>query len=374
MLSDEGRVIFSVLKDLVPNSSQRVKCKDILLAISSDSSITDKEKDEYKRYLKRVRKSKVDSKEILFTICKEFLEKHLWKNYLEKFTPFLTKRGALPLAQIEEAIESTRKIRDNFGEDKGYDYFENPDRANIKTSPGAVEMPLKGIFLFPGEVGLWVGPPKRGKTWALINTGYSCLIQGKKVVHFTLEIPADWVALRYDARILKKPIREIEPGDSLKAVKKIKLFGGRLIIQDRPELSLQDIRDYLRSNKVDVVVIDYPDLMVAPRKMKEKRHELLSIFQGLRSIAKEFNIPIIGASQSTAKGYKKDVMGLEDLEESKIGKAGTCALIMTINQTPEEKEDGIARIFIAACSRYITGKTIRKVECEFDTMYMKELN
>ena len=374
MLSEEGRTIFSVLKEVLPNSTEKkIKCKDILLAIAADPIVTDKVKNEYRQVLKRVRKSRVDSKEVLLSICKEFLEKHLWKNYLERFTPFLTKRGGLPLAQIEEAMETTRKIRDSFDENKGYNYFENPNRAAVKDSPNSVESPLKGIFLYPGEIGLWGGGPKKGKTWALINTGYSCLIQGKKVVHFTLEISADWVALRYDARILKKPIRDLQLGDSLKAIKKIKLFGGSLIIQDRPQLSLGEIRDYVRSNKVDVVIVDYPDLMTTPRKFKERRHELLSIFQGLRNIAKEFKIPIWAASQLTAKSLSKQIASIEDLEESKIGKAGTSSLFLTINQTPEEKEDGIARIFVAACNRYISGKPLRRVEVDFDTMFLKEL-
>ena len=374
MLSEEGRTILSVLKEVLPNSTEKkIKCKDILLAIAADPIVTDKVKEEYRKVLKRVRQSRVDSKEVLLSICKEFLEKHLWKNYLERFTPFLTKRGGLPLAQIEEAMETTRKIRDSFDENKGYDYFENPNRAAVKDSPDSVESPLRGIFLYPGELGLWVGPPKRGKTWALINTGYAALIQGKKVVHFTLEVAADWIALRFDARILKKSIREIKPEDTLKAIKKIKLFGGSLVIQDRPSLTVDDVRDYLRSNKVDLVIIDYPDLITSNRKFKERRHELLNICQGLRSTAKEFKVPIWGASQGTAKSYSKNIIGLEDLEESKIGKAGTASLILTINQTPEEKEDGICRIFVAACSRYIIGGSLRRVECDFNSMFMKEI-
>jgi len=374
MLSEEGRVVYSVLKELVPKSDKEiVKCKDILLSISADSTVTDKVKEEFRKYLKRVRKSKVSDREVLLNICKEFFEKHIWKDSLEKFMPFLTKRGGLPLSQVEEALDLTRKIRDSFGENKGYNFYENVQRAFVKSSPNAVESPLKGIFLYPGEVGLWGGGPKKGKTWALINTGYSCLIQGKRVVHFTLEIPADWVALRYDARILKKPIREIRPEDTMKAIKKIKVFQGKLIIQDRPELSIDDIRDYVRSNPVDVVIIDYPDLMRTPRKFKERRHELLSIFQGIRNIAKEFKIPIWAASQLTAKSLGKSVASIEDLEESKIGKAGTSSLFLTINQSPEEREDGIARIFVAACNRYITGKSLRRVECDFDSMWMKEI-
>lgn len=375
VLSEEGRVIYSVIKELVPNSEgEKVKCKEILLALSSDSSISDKEKNEFRKFLKRVRNSRIDDKGVLFNIFKEFLEKSTWKNSLERFLPFLTKRGGLPLGEIEEALDRTRRIKESFGEDKSYDYFERINRSSVKDSPGAIESPLKGIFLYPGEVGLWVGPPKRGKTWALINSGYSCLLQGKKVVHFTLEIPADWVALRYDARILRKPIREIKLEDTLKAVKKIKMFGGKLIIQDRSDLNVDDLKDYLRSNKVDVVIIDYPDLMSPPRKFKERRHELLSIYQGLRNTAKQFGIPIWAASQGTAKAYTKDIISLQDLEESKIGKAGTSALVLTINQTPEEKEDGVARIYVAACSRYISGKTLRKVECNFDSMHMSELD
>lgn len=376
MFSETGQVIYGTLKELIPNtkSGELVKCNDVFLSLSSDSNLGEEKLSEYRNYLKNVRKSKVTNRDILIGICKEFFEKSIWKNSLEKFMPFLTRKGALPLEPIEEAIESTRKIRDSLGDSRGYDFFENLSRSDVKTSPGAIESPIRGVNIFPGELGIWVGPPKRGKTWALVNTGYQALLQGKKVVHFTLEIPADWLALRYDGRILRKPIRELRPEDSLKSIKKVKSFGGRLIIQDRPELTLQDVKEYLKSNKFDLVIIDYPDLMTPPRRYKEKRFELVGIYQGLRALAKEFKIPIWGASQGVAKGYSKSVMTIEDLEESKIGKGGTCALILTINQTQEEKEDMIARIFIAACSRYYHGKQLRRVECDFNSMYMKEIN
>ena len=375
MLSEQGKVVFSSLQELMKGCPEdgKILCKEIFLYLSSDSTLGKADKIEYKKYFKYLRRSKVTNREVLLEICKEFLEKNIWKDALEKFMPFLNKKGLMPLDPIEEALDENRKIRESFGEIRGYDFFENISRSQVTESPGAVETPIKGLSLFPGEVGIWAGGPKKGKTCALINTGYSALVQGKRVVHFTLEIPADWLALRYDGRILGKPYKEVKPEDSARAVKKIKLQGGVLIIEDRPELTLLEIRNYLKLKKFDMIMVDYADLLTSPSKSKEKRHQLLSIFQGLRRIAKEFKIPIWTASQLTAKSFSKKVADLEDLEESKIGKAGTASLVLTINQTPEEKEDNMCRVFIAACTRGIKGKALRRFDVNFDTMTMKEL-
>lgn len=373
VFSDLGKVVFSSTKELLNRcDSDKIKCKEIYLYVSSSSFQSKAELSELKKFLKVVRRSKVSSKEVVLEIFKEFVEKNIFKSSLEKFIPFINKKGLLPIELIEEAIEASKRIRQSFGKEEGFDFFKNIMRSKVKEDPRAVNSPLSGISLFPGEVGIWAGGPKKGKTWALVNTGYSALVQGKKVIHFSLEIPAEWLALRYDGRILQKPYKSITPDDSSNAIKKIKTFGGHLVIEDRPELTLLEIKNYLKMNKFDLVIIDYADLLTPPKKFKEKRHELLSIMQGIRRIAKEFSIPIWTASQLTAKSSQKNIASIEDLEESKIGKAGTASLILTLNQTPEEKEENICRIYVAASTRGVAS-SIRKVNCDFDKMLMEEI-
>lgn len=374
-LSEKGKVVFSSIKELIEKCPEdgKIKCKEIHLYLSSDSSYSKGDLRSYKDFLREIRRSRVSNRGVLIGICKEFLEKNLWKDALEKFMPYLGKKGVMPLDPVEEALDTTKRIRESFGETKGYDFFENISRSKVRDSPGAIESPLKGIFLYPGEVGLWAGTPKKGKTCALINTTYSALYQEKRVLYFTLELPADWIALRLDGRILKKPYKEVTIKDSEKAVKDIKNLGGSLIIEDRPELTLYEIKNYIKSDHFDLVIVDYADLMTPTKKYKEKRFELTSIFQGLRRIAKEFKIPIWTASQLTAKSSIKKVATFDDLEEAKIGKAGTCSLVLTINQDLQEKEDGIARIFVAASNRYISGKNLRRVEWDLDRMLMREI-
>lgn len=374
MFSERGQVVLSALKELIKDCPEdgRVKCKEIHLYLTSDRSFGRRELQEYKKLLRYIRRSKVTNRNVLVGICKEFIEKNLWKDSLEKFMPFLTKRGILPLDSMEEALEQTKKIRETFGEIKGYDYFQNISRAKIRDDPRAIESPLKGIYLHPGEVGVWAGIPKRGKTWALVNTGYFALLQGKRIVHFTLEIVADWLALRYDGRTIGKPYKELKSEDSARAIKKIKSYGGTLTIEDRSELTLYEIRNYLKDRKFDMIIVDYADLVTPPKKYKERRFELVAIYQGLRKIAKEFQIPVWTASQLVSKSASKKIATIDDLEEAKIGKGGTASLVLTINQTPEEKEDSIARVFIAASNRGFPGKAVRKVEANLDTMVMKE--
>ncbi len=47
----------------------------------------------------------------------------------------------------------------------------------------------------------------------------------------------------------------------------------------------------------DVLIVDYADIMRSSNKYNERRFELELIYQELRNIAIQFNIPVITATQ-----------------------------------------------------------------------------
>jgi replicative DNA helicase len=97
-----------------------------------------------------------------------------------------------------------------------------------------------------------------------------------------------------------------------------------LFIDDTFDLSIQDIRTKIKTiifeqNQIGIVIIDYIQLMQNSKLRIENRvQELSQITRSLKTLAREFNIPIIGLSQLSRnvenRVDKKPI--LSDLRES----------------------------------------------------------
>ena len=96
-----------------------------------------------------------------------------------------------------------------------------------------------------------------------------------------------------------------------------------LFIDDTSGVSITDIRAKLRrlalqQDGVDLVLIDYLQLMEAGGKIENRQQEISKISRGLKGLAKELNIPLIALSQlSRAPEMRSDHRPiLSDLRES----------------------------------------------------------
>jgi replicative DNA helicase len=76
------------------------------------------------------------------------------------------------------------------------------------------------------------------------------------------------------------------------------------------------------------------------------RHELKKVYEDLRNLAMEKQIPIWTASQSNRESASSDIVGLENMSES-YGKAQVADVVISISRKPTEKASGLGRIFIA---------------------------
>ena len=153
-----------------------------------------------------------------------------------------------------------------------------------------------------GELGFLVGAPGGGKSWALVALAVSALKQGLNVVHYTLELNERYTGLRYDSVISGYPASNIKY-HGMDIQKRIDEIPGDLLIKYYPTKSatVQTISSHLQKiktlgKKVDMVVVDYADIMSGVGK--EKRFVLGAIYEDLRGMAGEFEIPIWTASQA----------------------------------------------------------------------------
>ena len=210
-----------------------------------------------------------------------------------------------------------------------------------------------------GELGLIAAPPNSGKSTMLVTLGKNCLLSGHNVYHFTEELSDRKTARRYDQCILGVTKDEIYrlPRRSRNRLKEIlDEIKSRLIIREHPSksttVSVLDEEIDMMANKYgmspDLIIVDYADLMLPSRKYEDRRFELEDIYMNLRGLAQKKVSRVWTASQSgteTLKGVRH--IGMEHLSESIIGKAAIVDVMISINQTIEQKKLRRGSLFIA---------------------------
>lgn len=102
-----------------------------------------------------------------------------------------------------------------------------------------------------------------------------------------------------------------------------KLVQAPIFIDDTPAISIFELRAKCRrlmaQHKLDIVIVDYLQLMSGPDNAGSREQEVSTISRSLKSIAKELNVPILALSQLNRSvemrgGTKRPV--LSDLRES----------------------------------------------------------
>ena len=263
--------------------------------------------------------------------------------------------------KVQELLDKALKVGQNIG-DMGMSYF---DTLSERLSPDEEHKPIAMLIpkvdkllnggAYQGELVIFLAPPNRGKSICLVNVGAAALYQGKKVLHITLEMSDKKIGLRYDARLSGKHIRNLEDFPKkiqvkLDAVKRLK---GDLIIKRYPTrgATVDTIKAYIMMLQgkgwfPDLLLVDYGDIMKSSRTYSDKRFEEGSIFEELRGLAVELDLPVVTATQANRGSLAKKVVTMEDIAES-FDKAKIADVIIALCQDTKEKREGKMRWFFA---------------------------
>ena len=243
----------------------------------------------------------------------------------------------------------------------GHDFFEDTEARFVRTRRQTCPTGLSLIDaqdvlnggLGRGELGVVVAPTGVGKSHFLVQIGAEALRVGKNVIHYTFELSETAVGLRYDSNLCDIPCSDIidRKEEVIEFYKNNKL--GRLIIKEYPTgtASVQTIRNHiekllLKSFVPSIIVIDYADIMKSSRKFDSLRHELKLVYEELRNMAMDINVPLWTASQANREASNSEIVGLENMSEA-YGKAMVADVVLSISRKPNEKASGAGRIFVA---------------------------
>ena len=256
---------------------------------------------------------------------------------------------------IKSIIDNAMKA--GTSRDLGHDYIPSLEsrlaesaRITVKT-PWDVINDITDGGLGAGELGVVVAPAGIGKSWTLQALGSDVVRSGKTIVHYSLELNENYVGLRYDSIFsgvttanIKYHKEEVE--------KTISKLPGKLLIKYFPTkaASVQTLGSHLKQIElsgvdIDKVIVDYADILMPTGNFREKRHAIGNIYEDLRGLAGELEIPIWTASQANRSALEEDVIGADKVAED-YSKVMTADFVMSMSRKVEDKIANTGRFHV----------------------------
>jgi replicative DNA helicase len=229
--------------------------------------------------------------------------------------------------KTQKLVSSAELLKDIFFELK--EKSLNPKLSGLVSGFYALDSLTQGFQ--KSDLIIIAGRPSMGKTALGLNIAIN-VIQNSKlpVLFFSLEMSKEQIMYRLlsmeteidqmrlrSGKLKKEDWRKLN--EIIKIISKFPLF-----INDISNLSTQDVRSEIKTiifeqNQIGLIIIDYLQLMQNPKLTNENRvQELSQITRSLKTLAREFNVPIIALSQLSRNVEnridKKPI--LSDLRES----------------------------------------------------------
>lgn len=229
-------------------------------------------------------------------------------------------------------------------------------------STGYYDLDDRTCGLQSSELIIIAARPSMGKTSLALNmVEHIGIVEKKPVIVFSLEMSAQQVAqnmlcshARIDAHKLRRGFLEDKQWSAL-SYGMGSLSEAPIFIDDTPGLTVLEVRAKARRLKaqynIQMVVVDYLQLMEAPRGIENRQQEISIISRGLKSLARELSIPVIAVSQLNrsveAREFHRPRMS--DLRESGSIEQDADVIILLHRDKyyDPEKDDDTAELIIA---------------------------
>jgi replicative DNA helicase len=225
-------------------------------------------------------------------------------------------------------------------------------RKTVKTNWTEVDSIMDG-GLAGGELGIITACAGSGKSWVLAKMGAEAMRQGKNVLHYTLELNENYVGLRYDACFTGIDFQNIRNNIDI-VKKKIAEVPGKLIIKYFPiktvsahSLKLHAERIQTLGTKVDMIIVDYADILRPSQSERNSNSysEAGGIYEELRGVAGELQVPIWSASQSNRAAMDEDIIQANNISDS-YRKIMTADFVMSLSRKMSDKQANTARFHV----------------------------
>lgn len=193
-----------------------------------------------------------------------------------------------------------------------------------------------------------------GKSLFMVHLSCNALRRGYRVLHLFTEQTKEKVLMRYVSNICNVPKRAALAHPELYTKKFWKALGlddkERLIIADSSGWTVDRIKDFLYSAysdaPPDILVVDYPDCMLAKRQYNEHHYTVATIYSDLVELARRMNLDVRVVSQSRRESEFMERVGLSQAADS-IEKMRKSDNVLVLQQTEDEKNKKVCRVSYA---------------------------
>ena len=252
------------------------------------------------------------------------------------------------------------------------DELYHSDGTMIGVSTGFKLLDEMTSGLQPGDLIIVAGRPSMGKTTLAVNMAENAALGSKKsVAIYSMEMSAEALTMRMISslgRINQSNLRSgrLHEEDWPRIDSAMTQLGAaNIFIDDTPGLSPTEIRARARRLKrergLDLVVVDYLQLMQVPGNKENRATEVSEITRSLKALAKELKVPVIALSQLNRgveqRVEKKPVMS--DLRESGSIEQDSDLILLIYREDfyePNTTRKGIADIIVAKQRNGPTGE------------------
>jgi replicative DNA helicase len=207
------------------------------------------------------------------------------------------------------------------------------------------------------------GRPSMGKSALAVSMAERVAIEGGHgVAIFSLEMSKEQLVQRLlcsQARVDAHKVRNgfLSPDDWPKLTRAASVLSqSKIYIDDTPAISAMELRAKARRLKanhdIQLVVLDYLQLMRSVTKSQSREQEISEISRSLKALARELRVPIIALSQlSRAVESRTDHRPqLSDLRESGAIEQDADVVILMMREeyyNPTEENKGITDVILA---------------------------
>ena len=306
--------------------------------------------------------------ELIDEKIEKYIRKHMWMDLLKKAAMNLDKEEVMEKVADEwkqiMMLDISGKQQEiiNVIDDVEYKRraLETLYQNTISTGFREIDR-LNGGGLAKGELGMIVAMSGNGKTTFLTNLATNYTKLKYNVLFIALEELENRMILKFDQSMLRQNKSDILNGSSLNVQKFEQLqkvyrdnrdmFGNlffaryspRTITPAKVEQLISDV--VLRKGvNLDVVIIDYPELLRNPHATGNEAEDGGRLFEEMRRIAQDYNVVMWTAAQMNRTAYSAAIRTSEHMEGS-LRKKNAAELVLTVNQTPEEFNAGFIRLY-----------------------------
>ena len=260
--------------------------------------------------------------------------------------------------QIKNVVDEAMKA--GMERNIGHDYFGDIDARMSEMARHFVPTgwePMDDLMdggLAKGELGFVVAPAGSGKSWLLARLGAEAMRAGKNVMHFTMELNEKYVGLRYDScfthisfQDIRNNIEEVKKKiESIKGKLFIKFFPIKTIAAQTLKMHIERVQ-MLTGINIDLIVVDYADLLrpLTADKNANSYSEAGSVYEELRAVAGELQVPIWSASQAHRSAHEADTIQAHNVADS-YRKIMTGDFVFSLSRKSDDKTSDTARIHI----------------------------